>query len=280
MSVLNLGPVQASTLTYSPLEVFRTSKQIRQSDPGMFQLALHLGGRLGVAQSDREVELGTGDLTLYDTSRPYYGWADAEDGALAGCMVVLIPRKLIPLRPQVLEPIQAVPVSGRRGVGALLARHLIELHRNAASYTAGDAARLGNVTADLVAATYAHELEATSALPPETHQQALRLRIHDFIQRNLGDPTLAPGTIAAAHAISVRYLYKLFQEQSLTVAGWIRQQRLERCRHELGDPQQRHRAVHSIANGWGFTSDAHFSRLFRATYGVTPTDYRRQRSVP
>ncbi|WBB82533.1 helix-turn-helix domain-containing protein [Micromonospora sp. WMMD882] len=85
--------------------------------------------------------------------------------------------------------------------------------------------------------------------------------------------------MAAAHAVSPRYLHGLFEQQGLTVAGWIRRSRLERCRHDLADPRQRRRTVQAIAARWGFTSDAHFSRLFRAAYGVTPGEYRRQATV-
>jgi len=48
-----------------------------------------------------------------------------------------------------------------------------------------------------------------------------------------------PGTVAAAHYISVRYLYRLFDAQGTTVAAWIRPRRLERCRVDLADPLAR-----------------------------------------
>ncbi|MER7209186.1 hypothetical protein ABT340_19160 [Streptosporangium sp. NPDC000239] len=38
----------------------------------------------------------------------------------------------------------------------------------------------------------AHHPEATATLPPETHRQVLRRRIHAFVQHNLHDPGYAP----------------------------------------------------------------------------------------
>ncbi|GAA2788117.1 hypothetical protein GCM10010470_23340 [Saccharopolyspora taberi] len=55
---------------------------------------------------------------------------------------------------------------------------------------------------------------------------------------------------------------------------WIRQRRLERCRRDLTNPHLRQRPVHAIAARWGFTDPAHFSRIFRAAYGLSPSDYR------
>jgi AraC-like DNA-binding protein len=59
------------------------------------------------------------------------------------------------------------------------------------------------------------------------------------------------------------------------VAGWIRRRRLERCRRDLLDPALRAQPVGVIAARWGLTEPAHFSRLFRAAYGVPPVAYRR-----
>jgi AraC-like DNA-binding protein len=138
-----------------------------------------------------------------------------------------------------------------------------------------DAARLGGVVTDLVAAAFAEPSGQRTAGPGES-AQVLRLQVRDFILRHLGAESLSPATIAAAHNISVRYLHKLFQDEGLTVADWIRRHRLERCRRELADPLQYDRPIHAIATRWGFPNAAHFSRAFRAAYGVPPREFREQ----
>jgi AraC-like DNA-binding protein len=180
----------------------------------------------------------------------------------------------MPLGPDAVSRLTAVRISAGEGMGALLSRHLIELTRQAAHYRPADTARLSTITLDLLAALCAHHLEVEALLPPETRQQALQAKIHDFIQQRLGDPDLSPETVAAVHQISMRYLYKLFQRQGLTVAGWIRQRRLERCRSDLAAPHLSRVPIHAIAARWGFTDSAHFSRAFRAAYGMPPKDYR------
>ena len=62
----------------------------------------------------------------------------------------------------------------------------------------------------------------------------------------------------------VRRLHKLFEDQPLTVAALIRRRRLERCRAELTGSG---RTVTAVAARWGFSDPAHFSKLFKATYG-------------
>ena len=111
-------------------------------------------------------------------------------------------------------------------------------------------------------------------MPPETRQRALLQRSHAFVEQRLGDPELTPATIAGAHYISVRYLYRLFEGEPAGVAGWVRQRRLERCRRDLLDPALAARPVSAIAARWGLANASHFSRAFRAAYGLSPVEYR------
>ncbi|MCQ0006703.1 helix-turn-helix domain-containing protein [Actinomadura madurae] len=100
------------------------------------------------------------------------------------------------------------------------------------------------------------------------------LRVHAYIDARLGDPGLTPGRIAAAHHISVRHLYTLFEAQGTSVAEWIRLRRLERVRADLLDPALRARPVSAIAARWGFPNAAHFNRVFRAVHGEPPGEFR------
>ncbi|MEV7010079.1 helix-turn-helix domain-containing protein [Streptosporangium sp. NPDC051022] len=99
-------------------------------------------------------------------------------------------------------------------------------------------------------------------------------RIRAYIDDHLGDPDLSPEAIAAAHHISTRYLYKLFARQGTSVARWVRQRRLERCRRDLSDPRLGGRAVGEVGAHWGFSDSSYFSRVFRETYGCSPRAYR------
>lgn len=141
-------------------------------------------------------------------------------------------------------------------------------------YTPAEAARLSVAALDVLATRLAHELDADRWVPPETRRRVLLTHIHAFIQLHLGDPELSPAEIASAHHISLRLLHKLFQEQGETVAGWIRARRLAGCQRDLTDPAQANRPVAAIAARRGFRSAIHFSRVFRAAYGLPPHEYR------
>jgi len=95
-----------------------------------------------------------------------------------------------------------------------------------------------------------------------------------FIEQHLADADLTPARIAAAEYMSARNLHRIFESADLTVAGWIRQRRLEHCRRDLSDHSLVGLPVSHIAARWGLWEAAHFSRVFKAAYGVSPRAYR------
>ncbi|SOE02451.1 helix-turn-helix domain-containing protein [Blastococcus haudaquaticus] len=97
-----------------------------------------------------------------------------------------------------------------------------------------------------------------------------------WIEERVGDPDLSPHRIAAAHHISTRYLHKLFNQQALTVAGYVRARRLELVRRDLGDPGLRDVSVSALGRRWGITDASQLSKAFRGRYGTTPRGFREQ----
>jgi AraC-like DNA-binding protein len=64
------------------------------------------------------------------------------------------------------------------------------------------------------------------------------------------------------------------------VTDWIRRRRLDHCRRELLDPRHAGEPISRIAARWGLLDSSHFSRVFRATYGMSPREFRSERNGP
>jgi AraC-like DNA-binding protein len=265
------GAVRVAELTaVRPGGADRTRGHIRRLDLDVCKIDVLAQGRGVVAQDGREASLGPGDLTFVDLSRPAH-WTMSAMRVVA----VVFPRTLLPLRPGEVAGLTAVRIHGDRGAGALVSSFARELVRRLDDVGGADGARLGAAALDLLAVALAARLGRPERVPPDSRQRVLLARVHGFIEARLGDPDLSPRMIAGAHYISPRYLYKLFEPDQTSVAGWIRRRRLERCRRDLLDPALADRPVSAIAARWGLTNAAHFSRAFRAAYGVAPSDYRR-----
>jgi AraC-like DNA-binding protein len=248
-------------------EIRRTTRHIRRSDPELYKIIQATEGTSVIEQDGQEVVLGPGDFALLHTSAPVR-WHYT-----AGAVAVAFSRTLLPRRRHRAGP-TALRLSDDDGIGVILSRMIARLPDYFGRLGPGSAARLSSAVIDLVGAAVAERLGET-ALPPDTGQRALLLRIHVFIEERLGDPELSPAAIAAAHFISTRYLYKLFQSADVGVADWIRQRRLERCRTDLVDPATRDLPVSAVGARWGLSNPAHFNRIFRDNFGVPPGEFRR-----
>jgi AraC-like DNA-binding protein len=102
----------------------------------------------------------------------------------------------------------------------------------------------------------------------------MRAEIRRYVRTHLQDTTLGPTAIARAYSMSVRALHALFEDADESVAGLVRRERLARCIEDLQQPNGG--SVTEIAFRWGFSDAAHFSRLFKRAFGVTPSEVRHQ----
>lgn len=95
-------------------------------------------------------------------------------------------------------------------------------------------------------------------------------RICQSIEQQLTDGELSVGKVSAQQNVSPRYLQKLFEEAGSSFTQYVRDRRLERCHIDLLSPAHQTLSILEICFRWGFNDAAHFSRSFRAKFGVTP----------
>ncbi|MFI9557209.1 AraC-like ligand-binding domain-containing protein [Nonomuraea endophytica] len=272
---VDLAGVRLAEIVMSPMTGRRTPAHISRYDPESYQLFVVQDGPLRLEQRRHDSALDAGDIGLLNSSHPsVVDWP--EQGRPAQVMILSMSREALPLPSDEVDRLLASRLPARTGSGAVLARYLTGLREHATGCDPAELSRLGAIGVDLAATFLAGFLGAGSALPAESRNQALVARIDGFIDRHLGDPELGPVGIAAHHHISVRTLHVLFERRPETVSVTIRRRRLERCRAELADPRLRERPIGEVGLRWGFRNAAEFSRAFRAAYGMSPTDQRRQ----
>jgi AraC-like DNA-binding protein len=135
---------------------------------------------------------------------------------------------------------------------------------------------LAHPSIELVRAVVATEL-CDPCLGRGPMEDTLCLRIVEFLRAHLAEYDLSAVRIAEAHHISVRHLYGVLSKAGISLGDWIRAHRLEECRKDLARPGSRNITIASIAGRWGFIDAAHFSRVFREAYGLTPKEWRDSR---
>ncbi|PYI69665.1 AraC family transcriptional regulator [Arthrobacter livingstonensis] len=249
--------------------VHRTPSLIARSDRPYFKLNLQLAGSGILVQDNREAVLRPGDLAVYDTHRPYTLAFESDFRTL----VLMFPHDALDLPAGSVGRLTATRMAADKGLGRMISPFMTQLAENLDVLSGPSGHRLAHNTVDLLSTLFAAELDQAPDDPRRPHDELLG-SIRRFIEANLADPELSPAGIAAAHFISTRHLHNVFQEAGTTVSHWVRTRRLENCRRELRDPLLGHRPVSVIAARWGFLDAAHFSRIFRAAFGETPSTYR------
>jgi AraC-like DNA-binding protein len=250
--------------------VDRPLSKIAPHESKYFKMSLQLSGTGIIVQDGREATLLPGDMAIYDTGRPYsMAFEDTFES-----MVLIFPQELVNVPAEAIAQLTAVRLSADSAIGQIVSPFLRQLGGSLDHFNGHSGVRIAHNTLDLISTLLYTELDLDNAAKQDTNF-GLMSDIQIFIEQNLGHHELTPAAIAAHHYISTRRLHYLFQAEGTTVAAWIKTRRLERCRRDLQDPSLANETVTAIAQRWGFVEPAHFSRTFRAAFGLSPTDYRR-----
>ncbi|MBB4196766.1 AraC-like DNA-binding protein [Rhodoblastus sphagnicola] len=98
--------------------------------------------------------------------------------------------------------------------------------------------------------------------------------IRRYIDKNLNSPTLNAARLANTFGLSRAALYRLFEPVG-GVACYIRRARLGRAYQEIVSSEAAGGRIGPIAYGLGFKNLSAFNRLFRESFGVSPSEARR-----
>jgi AraC-like DNA-binding protein len=104
--------------------------------------------------------------------------------------------------------------------------------------------------------------------------EALIHQAKRYIDTHLGDTALDVAAIAGGVHVSSQHLQRLFRTKGISLMRYVWQARLERAALLLRAGATRSSSIQEIGWQCGFTTAAHFSRLFRRQYGVSPSDFR------
>ncbi|MFF8974504.1 helix-turn-helix domain-containing protein [Streptomyces sp. NPDC014995] len=269
ISSARLGHLRICAIEADPQRASRTSRHIARTPADYVAVGVQTTGTATLVQDGRHAGVGEGDLVVYDTTRPY----SLDYPEPFATRVVHMPRRAVGLPEEEVGQVTGTAIPATEGFGALLVSFLTALTTSVPACSPAVAARLASGVVDLFATLVQERTRRGGRRETGAHDH-LVLRVRDHIDRHLGDPELSPLTVAAAHHISVRYLHRLFEGEGVTVARLIQQRRLEECARELGRPDASAPTVSAVAQRWGFANPAHFSRVFRGAYGVSPREWR------
>lgn len=229
------------------------------------------GGFVGQHGSDDDLRVAPGDVVFFDMARTQHTVAQKSH-----VLSLIVPRALGDAAFGAVVGTDATRLHGsvlRAGsvFGGLLADHLAALHRRLPTIGMAQADDVVRATTHMLAACL-RPSQRTLAEAQGGIEAVTLERIQRHIARHLGAP-LTPEALCQAFGISRHRLYQLFEPLG-GVARYVQQRRLQRAFQTLSNPAYRRLRVADVATRLGFSSEAHFSRAFRSTFGHTPSDVR------
>jgi len=268
-----IGDALIGCVTSTAAHISHTREHVARTTASMFCVQLQVEGRCSHVQNGREARLDEGDFTLLDNTRPYHSYCHGRTVTL----ILALPASAVRLNLGCPEDLVCVPMSAASGgATAFASESLIRLWQQCRAGLQETAALgLSQALMHLLSAAYA----TLPRVPRSPSRLAARLRAINYIEGHLADAMLTPTTVAAGCGMTPRHLHRIFADLNQTVACYITRRRLEECARLLAAPLHCGRTVGAIALDCGFNSLKNFGRTFRAHYGLTPTEYRRQQQI-
>jgi AraC-like DNA-binding protein len=270
LNLWDLGDVSLSRLSSQPLEYRRAPNHVRGERDEHYLVTIPVRSEVFFAQCGKSVRCRPGGLILERSHEPYV-FSHAEPADL---WVVKIPASALGARIRQPDRFCSLQFDVTRGGGALFADLLELIPRRIESQSEELRGIVGRQLVELFALALKEDARTLTSGGTAVRSAHLA-RIEACVRGRLGDSALDSEAIARACGISTRYLHELFRDAQTTLGGWIREQRLQACREDLGDPAS-NRSVAEIAYRWGFSGQAQFSRAFKSQFGLPPREYREQ----
>jgi AraC-like DNA-binding protein len=271
ISTRHLGYADLVTVEAGAQRMTRSSAHALAAGREFLAVCLQDRGRAASAQDGRTALVEPGELVVLTDARPYT--LDQFDPFVM--RVLRLPRETVAAEDRALGAVTATALRTDTGPAAALVPLLTALAEAAAPCPPHVGDQLAGAVADLVG-TLIGDAAGRTQDGGCGSRQAMVLRVRDHVNRHLASPGLTPVAIAAHLHVSVRYLHKTFEGEGTTLSRWIRQRRLQESCRQLARQGPDALTVAEVARRWGFVSAAHFSRVFRAAYGVSPREWRKQ----
>jgi len=256
--------IGALSIVFSSITAQRWTRDrsvLRSGDPDNLLVVITAAGQARGVMGERSFRTGAGSVQLTDASQQ-----SAHVSTASRTILVSIPRAAATARG--LDP---AALHGRvlaSAAATMLGPHVLGLRDAAPELTEEDGQVAALTFLDLLGLAIA----TSGRNVPPVGRGATGALARAAIEAGLGQPSQTIAGLCRQLGISRTSLHRLFEEDG-GVQAYIRGRRLEAVRRSLLDPHNAE-PVYAIAERLGFSDSAHLARLFRARYGLTPSEFR------
>ena len=254
-------------------QLFRDAADIARDGRDQYLLLMRLGGFEELSQFQRTVSFGPRSFSLISASEPILHRAAGEDGEVLYFNIpsAFVDQRIVGGDRICLRPKRAV----EKGLPRLAFETVKALYINAHEMSDTEFVKSSQIVADMVLLALRDSCDTVCG---ETAVRTANvLRAKRIIRQRMTNPDLTATDIANATGISLSYLYELFHDcAGCTILEYLKNERLQKARDLLTSHTRHGLTVTDVALECGFVSISHFSRSFKAAFGISPREVTRQ----
>ncbi|WP_397473788.1 helix-turn-helix domain-containing protein [Pusillimonas sp.] len=252
----------------------RCAQAARSNNEDDLALLFVIGGRIKAAFDREGFVANAGDFFLYDSRLP-----QRVEVSRHQLVQIDLPRLALQAIFAGKTPTPALVNSAlaSSGLSPLLKTHLMQFPNAAARMATQERHAMLEASEDFVLAMLRGAMQDKLNLEGGS-ESTLIFTAQRFIEKHLDHPSLSPAWICAVTNCSRATLYRAFKKNNLTVAGYIRERRLQRL-YDLLQTACDEQPIAKLAQRCGLLDPANLSQLFRRRFGVSPRGLREGRPL-
>ena len=269
---LNIGGVSVVRNQSNARQSFRrTQTHIRQDATDITVFWFVSRGHITFSHQSEAAEVGKGDMLITKSLTPFFMDHQTDDASEYEVYQVIVPTHALKgvLADDVLSGV-VLPASTPE---IILVKQIVTylFEANVSSSTSGHQPLIDSALGLLGRALGKCEY----ALP--TKKSISDDRFYDierFINAHISNPNLNMEMVSEGCGISLRYTFHLLKSRGQPFSSLVWGRRLKMAANLIGSFGSSEMLISEIAYRTGFKSAAHFSRLFKRTYKLSPSEYR------
>jgi AraC family transcriptional activator of tynA and feaB len=270
IELARLGPIKLCDIAAS-------RHRIVQPHPGPDQGAAikavyQLHGRSIYRQGGVELTVDPGDCVIYDVSQPHIVLNPDRNRHL----VVAMPKDVALANDIRFDRTPLLAPRSKSGLVRLASRIIDATINERREISPGDENVITDMVLRMVRQSQHGEIRPA---PGSAARPGMNNEIRRVVQQHLRNPEFSLDRLAQILRCSKRLLHLSFADQDMTISEYLWASRLDKCRQELSVRSSRSPSITDIALSWGFNSTSHFSRSFKARFGVSPSTFAKTSDV-
>jgi AraC-like DNA-binding protein len=252
--------------------LFRRSwSHIREDPTDVTVLWFVKRGRLCVSHQSGYTVAKPGDFVLTKSMTPFFIECQTDEELIHEVLHVVIPTHV--MRGYISQDVLtgfSIPAAGSEY--AIVQHILSDLFEDEGDLPV----HIAQILIDSALVVLSHALGTSGAAGPP-RQSVSDKRLQDvlrYVEVHLSDPKLSIAMVAKGCGISPRYLSFLLRQHGTPFSALVWEQRLKMASRWLLSSRPGETSISEIAYRAGFKSSAHFSRMFKRAFNMSPREYR------